>query len=143
MKKIKIVFALILMILCVFLFAQEKDNAQNSQSYHGMRVSSDQSAFEIVFVSTENGIIQLGFSLPVNPNSFKPENILLNGKALTKETPIKFNKTGKLVEITMPLPASAESNLVLKDIVSFDNQTLASTELTGLKPGEIKHYSVK
>ena len=143
MKKRNIVFVSILITLCVFLFAQEKDAAlNNSQSYHGMRVNSD-SAFEVVFVSTENGIIQLGFSVPVNPNSFKAENIILNGKSLTKDTPIKFNKTGKVVEIAMTLPAGADSVLSFKDILSFDNQTLANPELKELKPGEVKHYSLK
>ena len=135
MKKIKLIFALILMTLCVFLSAQE--------SYHGMRVSSDSSAFELVFISTENGIIQLGFSIPVNPNSFKAVNITLNGAPLDNDTPIKFNKTGKIVEITMPLPSGVESVLTLKEILSFDNQTLESTVLNGLKPNETKDYSFK
>lgn len=134
MKRIKLLFVSILMMLCVCLSAQE--------AYHGMRVSSDSSTFEIVFVSTENEIIQLGFSIPVNPNSFKAENITLNGSPLAAGTPIKFNKTGKIVEITKSLPAG-ESVLALKEILSFDNQTIASVELDGLRPGETKDYSFK
>ena len=134
----KIFVALILMTLSVFLFAQE-----SSQSYHGMRVTSDSSAFEIVFISTENGIIQLGFSIPVNPSSFRAENIILNGTPLAADTPIKFNKTGKIVEISMTLPAGIESVLKVKEILSFDNQPLEITELDGLKPGELKNYSHK
>ncbi len=143
MKKMRIIVASILMALCIFLFAQDRDTAQNSQSYHGMRMSSDQSAFEIVFVSTENGIIQLGFSIPVNPNSFKAENIILNGSSLPGNTPIKFNKTGKIVEISKTLPDGMESELILNDIISYDNQTLVTTNLNGLRPGELTNYSHK
>ena len=138
MKKIRLIFTAILLTLCVFAFSQE-----NSQSYHGMRMTSDQSTFEVVFISTENGTIQLGFSIPVNPSSIKAENIILNGTPLSKETPIKFNKTGKIVEITKTLPTGVESVLTLNEILSFDNQTLAITELDGLVPGELKNYSLK
>ena len=134
MNQLKNIFIVILMSLCAVVCAQE--------SYHGMRVSSDSSTFEIVFVSTENEMIQLGFSIPVNPNSFKAENISLNGSPLAAGTPIKFNKTGKIIEITKSLPAG-ESVLALKEILSFDNQTIASVELDGLRPGETKDYSFK
>lgn len=143
MKKIRIIVASVLMALCVFLFAQDNNSAQNSQSYHGMRVSTDQSDFEVVYASSESGILQLGFSIPVNPQSFKAENISLNGSPLANSTPIKFNKTGKIVEITMDLPAESESVLSLSGILSYDNQPLANTELAGLKANETVHYSFK
>jgi len=139
MNRLKIFFVLILISVCAVLVAQSSD----SQSYHGKRVSSNQTPFEIVFISTENGIIQLGFSIPVNPQSLKPENIYLNRKPLNKDTTIKFNKTGKIVEISATLPSGVESVLAINEVRSFDDQTLETSELTELVPGETKEYSLK
>jgi hypothetical protein len=108
MNQLKKIFIVILMGVCAVLAAQS-----DSQSYHGKRMSNG-SAFEIVFISTENGIIQLGFSIPVNPQSVRPENIFLNGNPLNNNTAIKFNKTGKIVEIGTALPAGVVSVLVIR-----------------------------
>ena len=139
MNRLKTFFILILISLCAVLAAQSSD----STSYHGKRVGTNQTPFEIVFISTENGIIQLGFSIPVNPQSLKPENILLNKKPLSKDTAIKFNKTGKVVEIEASLPSGVESVLQINEVRSFDDQTLETSELNELVPGATKEYSLR
>jgi len=135
MNQLKNIFIVILMSLCAFVFAQE-----DSQSYHGKRMSSNQTSFEIVFISTENAIIQLGFSIPVNPQSVKAENIILNGRPLSQDTTIKFNKTGKIVEINAALPSGVTSVLAINEVRSFDDQELETSELTELIPGETIEY---
>ena len=135
MNQLKNIFIVILMSLCAFVFAQE-----DSQSYHGKRMSSNQTSFEIVFISTENAIIQLGFSIPVNPQSVKAENIILNGRPLSQDTTIKFNKTGKIVEINAALPSGVTSVLTINEVRSFDDQELETSELTELIPGETIEY---
>ena len=135
MNQLKNIFIVILMSLCAFVFAQE-----DSQSYHGKRMSSNQTSFEIVFISTENAIIQLGFSIPVNPQSVKAENIILNGRPLSQDTTIKFNKTGKIVEINAALPSGVTSVLTINEVRSFDDQELEISELTELIPGETIEY---
>ena len=135
MNQLKNIFIVILMSLCAFVFAQE-----DSQSYHGKRMSSNQTSFEIVFISTENAIIQLGFSIPVNPQSVKAENIILNGRPLSQDTTIKFNKTGKIVEINAALPSVVTSVLTINEVRSFDDQELETSELTELIPGETIEY---
>ena len=135
MNQLKNIFIVILMSLCAFVFAQE-----DSQSYHGKRMSSNQTSFEIVFISTENAIIQLGFSIPVNPQSVKAENIILNGRPLSQDTTIKFNKTGKIVEINAALPSGVKSVLAINEVRSFDDQELETSELTELIPGETIEY---
>lgn len=137
MNQLKKIFIVILMGLCAVLAAQS-----DSQSYHGKRMSNG-SAFEIVFISTENGIIQLGFSIPVNPQSVRAENIFLNGNPLNKNTAIKFNKTGKIVEIGTALPAGVVSVLVIREVRSFDDQELETEELDELVPDETIEYSLR
>jgi hypothetical protein len=137
MNQLKKIFIVILMGVCAVLAAQS-----DSQSYHGKRMSNG-SAFEIVFISTENGIIQLGFSIPVNPQSVRPENIFLNGNPLNNNTAIKFNKTGKIVEIGTALPAGVVSVLVIREVRSFDDQELETEELDELVPDETIEYSIR
>lgn len=138
MNQLKKIFIVVLMGLCAVLAAQS-----DSQSYHGKRMNSNGSAFEIVFISTENGIIQLGFSIPVNPQSVRPENIFLNGNPLNNNTAIKFNKTGKIVEIGAALPAGVVSVLVIREVRSFDDQELETEELDELVPDETIEYSIR
>lgn len=138
MNQLKNIFIVILMSLCAFVFAQE-----DSQSYHGKRMSADSSTFEVVFISTKEGKIVLGFSMPINPQSFTADNIILNGKPLSKDTEIKFNKTGKIVAITASVPSGTQSVLALNKILSFDNQTLEVSEFKELIPEDVKHYVLR
>ena len=106
-------------------------------------MSTDSSTFEVVFISTKEGKIVLGFSMPINPQSFTADNIILNGKPLNKDTEIKFNKTGKIVAITATVPSGTQSVLALNKILSFDNQTLETSEFTELVPEDVKHYVLR
>ena len=143
MNKLKIIFVSILMGLCTVLAAQEAISTGDSQSYHGKRMTTDSSTFEVVFISTKEEKIVLGFSMPINPQSFKAENILLNGKPLNKDTEIKFNKTGKIVAITAAVPSGTESVLAIKEVRSFDNQALEISEFKELVSEDVKHYSLR
>lgn len=143
MNKLKIVFITLLMSLCTVLAAQETISSGDSQSYHGKRMSADSSTFEVVFISTKEGKIVLGFSMPINPQSFTADNIILNGKPLSKDTEIKFNKTGKIVAITASVPSGTQSVLALNKILSFDNQTLEVSEFKELIPEDVKHYVLR
>ncbi len=144
MNKIKFFFLITFLAFCSVFYAQDSSNtASDSQSFHGKRMSSDQANFEVVFISTEREGILLGFSKPVNPQSFTAEDILLNGNPLAKDTELKFNKTGKFLKIEKNLPADQTSVLAFTKILSFDNQSLETSEFTELKAGEVKHYSLR
>ena len=143
MNKLKIVFITLLMSLCTVLAAQGTISSGDSQSYHGKRMSTDSSTFEVVFISTKEGKIVLGFSMPINPQSFTADNIILNGKPLNKDTEIKFNKTGKIVAITATVPSGTQSVLALNKVLSFDNQTLETSEFKELVPEDVKHYVLR
>ena len=116
---------------------------KNTQSFNGMRISSEHEPFQVVLISADEKSITVIFNIPINPGTFRKTNIFINGVSLDtfdKKAQIRFNKTGKVVEIRTALPADFESTLEFSGARSFDNSTLAIANFLSIKPGFNREY---
>lgn len=111
-------------------------------AFNGMRVGTEHESFHVVLIEVEKKSVQVTFNIPVNASTFTHENILINGEPLEKDVKIKFNKTGKLVEIKIALGERTESKIEFKDVKSYDNESLAVQSFDKIIVGKKQEYTL-
>ena len=119
--------------------SEKKEN--ESINYHGMRLPSSHEPFSVVAIVIGKSTVSIFFNVPINPRSFEKSDFFLNGKPLPKNASLKFNRSGKMLEITMPLPD--EINLRLFCISSYDGEALSRTDFFGLRKDSSSKYKIQ
>ena len=119
--------------------SEKKEN--ESINYHGMRLPCSHEPFSVVAIVIGKSTVSIFFNVPINPRSFEKSDFFLNGKPLPKNASLKFNRSGKMLEITMPLPD--EINLRLFCISSYDGEALSRTDFFGLRKDSSSKYKIQ
>lgn len=112
----------------------------STQAFNGMRLSKNHEPFQVVLIESTKTSIFVTFNIPLNPISLKWKNILINGNALDKTSEIKFNKTGRTLEIKTNLMVGTKFTLEFKNVKSYDNESLTVTKFTSLLPWTSQEY---
>lgn len=113
---------------------------KDTQSFNGMRVSSSHEQFQVVLIESKEESLRITFNIPVDPKTFTSQNILIDGSPLNEATELKFNKTGKMLEIKFSLLRGKNSTLEFKDVKSFDGETLLVSSFSDLLLGIKMEY---
>lgn len=119
--------------------SEKKEN--ESVNYHGMRLPCSHEPFSVVAIVIGKSTVSIFFNVPINPRSFEKSDFFLNGKPIPKTASLKFNRSGKMLEITMPLPD--EINLRLYCISSYDGESLSRTDFFGLRKDSSTKYKMQ
>lgn len=114
----------------------------STMSYNGMRLCKDHDSFQVVLIESTSESILVTFNIPVNPSSFKRKNIFINDEELDSSSEIRFNKTGKILEIKTKLLVGTRFNLEFKDAKSYDREKLTVSRFESLLPWTTTEYPV-
>ena len=115
---------------------------KETNSFNGMRISTTHDVFHVTLIEVKNEVFYITFNIPINPTTFINENIIVNGSPLNHDTEVKFNKTGKRVEIQFALPEGEKSSLEFKNVKSYDGEALKISEFSMLERGKKNEYQV-
>ena len=141
----------ILKISIIFLITQvsfaQPDGAPRSspdraslRSFNGMRFSSNHAPFQVAFIESTNESILVTFNIPVDPASLKAKNIFINGAPLEKSATLRFNKTGKILEIEKELSVGTKFTLEFENAKSYDGEELKVKFFDSLLPWTSHEY---
>lgn len=113
-----------------------------TKSYNGMRIAQKHEQFQVVYIDSTRDSISVTFNVPVNTTSIKKKNILVNNTPLSRFNSLKFNKTGRIIEIKTRLSVGTKFTLELKNIKSYDGKELKTTYFSSLLPWTSTEYPV-
>ena len=114
---------------------KEKDD-KDSVVFHGKILPADAENFAVAVIVVNKTNVLVFFNLPVNPRSFSKGDIRLDGKPLGSSSSVKFNRSGKMLEIIAPMP-----KIQLNNISSYTGETLSESDFANLCIG--KSYTFK
>ena len=114
----------------------------NTQAFNGMRLSGEHDPFQVVQIVVKKDSIVITFNIPIDNATFAAKNIFMNENSLDKAAKIKFNKTGKIVEIKKTIEKGVDFILEFKDVKSYDGETLAIAKFDSLSQGIKKEFPV-
>ena len=120
--------------------SDKADLSDMSLLYHGKRICTVHEPFCVVCIQPSKTALRIIFNIPIDPRTFVPQNILINGHPLSPDAVIKFNRTGKLMECKVKLGKNDVISLTLKDVKSFDGEVLKRVFFQNLRVGQKIHY---
>lgn len=109
-------------------------------AYNGLRFSTTHGPFRVAFIESTDESILVTFNVPVDSSSLKRQNILIDGLPLKESTPLRFNRTGEILEIKTELSVGTKFTLEFKNAKSYDGEELSITFFDSLLPWAAHEY---
>ncbi len=107
-----------------FVFAQPKRYVP----YGGQRLESTRQGFSITRAELYGNTVRVNFSSPVAPSSITKNDIYVDGKKIADSAVIKFDRSGKSVEITCIQMQNANV-IEFKKALSFNKEILSPNKI--------------
>lgn len=126
------------------MLATAQPGSKGIRSFNGMRIARTTEPFQVILIDAEESSVKIIFSSPVNPNTVRKKDIFINGLSLEEFDPkakIRFNTSGRLLEIHTSLPADSESVIEFSEARSFDEFPLENKRFQSIRPGFHQEYS--
>lgn len=115
-------------------------NTKDTHSFNGMRLPSKHAPFQVVHIESTDETIFVTFNIPLNPSTCKKANILINGIPLDSTATLRFNKTGRILEIKTKLYVGTRFSLEFKNVKSYDLDELKVKKFEFLLPWTSSEY---
>lgn len=126
------------------MLASAQSDSKSIHSFNGMRIARTQEPFQVIFIDANQSFVRIIFNSPVNPNTVRKKDIFINGLSLEEfdqNAKIRFNTSGRLLEIQTSLPADSESVIEFNGARSFDEFPLETKRFPSIKPGFRHEYN--
>ena len=120
---------------------KEKKGESDSVVFHGKKMPTDTERFAVAVIVVNKDNIMIFFNMPVNPRSFDKSDIYIDGKPLPSSASVKFNRSGKMLEITMPIPPFSNFTLSLNNVCCYTGESLEKSEFRNLGVGKSQTYN--